>query len=80
MTVRSAAYARSREHATMVVFHADQVHEVLPVRTGQRICLTYNLMLAGDSREQPVQRDLAADTAALLTRYFGTSEPATART
>jgi hypothetical protein len=43
------AYRRSRDSLSLVAFYADCQHEVLKVRSGYRITLTYNLMLRGDT-------------------------------
>lgn len=67
-------YAGSPDATTMVALYADAVHEVLPVRTGHRIALTYNLLMHGDSSQRPVGRDSVADAEALLTKHFTTAE------
>lgn len=41
-------YRGSKEKLTFIAFYADCRHEVRPVRSGHRVALTYNLMLAGD--------------------------------
>ena len=41
-------YRASDKLLTFVAFYADCRHEVRPVRSGYRVVLTYNLMLAGD--------------------------------
>jgi len=67
-------YRGSRDETTIVAFYADAVHEVLPVRTGHRVVLTYNLLLEGDTSLQEVERDAVAEAATLLTRHFETPE------
>ncbi len=44
----SVRYAGSATSLTFIAFYADTRHEVLPVTTGYRVVLTYNLLLAGD--------------------------------
>lgn len=66
----SKAYAASRSELALVAFYADCHHEVLPVRTGHRITLTFNVLLDEDTRpEQPGPVDQAA---ALLGEHFRT--------
>ncbi len=43
------AYRGSRDSLSLVAFYADCQHEVLKLRSGYRITLTYNLMLRGDT-------------------------------
>jgi len=45
----SQAYLGSRATVRLVAFYSDCHHEVLPVRSGHRITLTYNLLLHGDA-------------------------------
>src|SRR5580700_5236059 len=45
----SMACQRSRRALSLVAFFADCRHEVLPVKSGYRITLTYNLLLHGDT-------------------------------
>jgi Rps23 Pro-64 3,4-dihydroxylase Tpa1-like proline 4-hydroxylase len=40
----------SKSALSLVAFYADCRHEVLPVKSGYRITLTYNLLLTGDTR------------------------------
>ena len=68
-------FAGSRDRTTMVVFYADAQHEVLPVRTGHRVSLTYNLLLQGATSPRDVAHDDVADATTLLTRYFETAIP-----
>ena len=70
------AYRGSRDSLSLVAFYADCQHEVLKLRSGYRITLTYNLMLRGDIA--PLQEGDAgavAELAGLLREHFGT--PAT---
>lgn len=65
-------YGGSRTETTLVAFYADTLHEVLPVRTGHRVVLTYNLLLHGDTFHRNVERDTVADAATLLAAHFDT--------
>ena len=69
------AFPGSRTETSMVVFYADALHEVRPVRTGHRVSLTYNLMLEGSTSPAGVAHDEVADAVTLLTRYFTTAIP-----
>lgn len=65
-------YAGSRHDPTAVVLYADRVHEVLPVKTGHRVTLTYTL-IRGDEGDDVRDTDpRAGDAATLLTRHFTT--------
>ncbi|GAB96970.1 putative 2-oxoglutarate/Fe(II)-dependent dioxygenase YbiX [Kineosphaera limosa] len=68
-----STYAGSRDATTMVALYADAVHEVLPVRTGHRVALTYNLLLRGDTAGQTVGGDAVAEAETLLNRHFTTA-------
>jgi hypothetical protein len=46
---QATTYRASRTGITLVAFYADCRHEVLPVSSGHRLALTYNLLLDGDS-------------------------------
>lgn len=70
------AYRGSRDSLSLVAFYADCQHEVLKVRSGYRITLTYNLMLRGDtSPRQEGDAGTVAELADLLREHFCT--PAT---
>jgi 2OG-Fe(II) oxygenase superfamily len=70
------AYRGSRDSFSLVAFYADCQHEVLKLRSGYRITLTYNLMLRGDtSPRQEGDAGTVAELADLLRAHFGT--PAT---
>ncbi|HUN36055.1 MAG TPA: 2OG-Fe(II) oxygenase [Trebonia sp.] len=70
------AYRGSRDALSLVAFYADCQHEVLKLRSGYRITLTYNLMLRGDtSPRQEGDAGTVAELASLLREHFGT--PAT---
>jgi hypothetical protein len=63
---------------TLAGFYADCAHEVRPVRSGYRVVLTYNLMLAdGGEHVAAAPPEPADDLAAAVRRYF--AEPLTAR-
>lgn len=47
-----ATYRGSRDRLSLVAFYSDCRHEIRPVRTGYRVVLTYNLILAGDAAQQ----------------------------
>ncbi len=68
---RVHAFAGSRTESTAVVFYADRLHEVRPVRTGHRISLTFNISIersaTGDTHP-PDRR--SARVADLLGRHF----------
>lgn len=61
-----------------VAFYGDTIHEVRPVRSGHRIVLTYNLILAGGDDASTVDDDDAVDgLVPLLDAHF--SRPADLR-
>jgi len=67
---RTVRYSGSATALTFVAFYADTRHEVLPVETGHRVVLTYNLLLTGDiSGTRPVATQ-AEEAAAMLHRHF----------
>jgi hypothetical protein len=67
------AYRGSRDSLSLVAFYADCQHEVLKVRSGYRITLTYNLMLRGDtSPRQEGDAGTVAELADLLREHFCT--------
>jgi hypothetical protein len=70
------AYRGSRDSLSLVAFYADCQHEVLKLRSGYRITLTYNLMLRGDTSPcQEGDAGTVAELADLLREHF--SAPAT---
>ncbi|MGH3170201.1 MAG: 2OG-Fe(II) oxygenase, partial [Trebonia sp.] len=70
------AYRGSRDALSLVAFYADCQHEVLKLKSGYRITLTYNLMLRGDtSPRQEGDAGTVAKVAGLMREHFGT--PAT---
>src|SRR5487761_3653 len=70
------AYRGSRDGLSLVAFYADCQHEVLKLKSGYRITLTYNLMLRGDtSPRQEGDAGTVAELAGLLREHF--AAPAT---
>jgi hypothetical protein len=70
------AYRGSRDSLSLVAFYADCQHEVLKLKSGYRITLTYNLMLHGDTSPRAEGGAGTVDElAGLLREHFGT--PAT---
>lgn len=70
------AYRGSRDSLSLVAFYADCQHEVLKLKSGYRITLTYNLMLRGDTTTRAEgDAGTVAELAGLLREHFGT--PAT---
>ncbi|MCL2584909.1 MAG: 2OG-Fe(II) oxygenase, partial [Streptosporangiales bacterium] len=69
------AYRGSKNALSVVAFYADCQHEVLKLKSGYRITLTYNLMLRGDTSSR-ADSDAGAvgELGALLREHF--SEPA----
>ncbi|MEO3805684.1 2OG-Fe(II) oxygenase [Nonomuraea sp. B1E8] len=57
---------------SLAAFYADCRHQVLPVRTGNRVTLTYNLLLTGDSHTVAGEHPLVSDLAACLHTHFTT--------
>jgi predicted 2-oxoglutarate/Fe(II)-dependent dioxygenase YbiX len=72
----SKAYRGSKTALSFVAFYADCRHEVLRVKSGYRITLTYNLLLQGDDTSRPEADDgTAAELADLLREHFSTPVP-----
>ncbi len=67
---QSVRYSGSTTSLTFVAFYADTRHEVLPVETGNRVALTYNLLLDGDTPGSRHGGSRAEDAAGLLNRHF----------
>lgn len=59
-----------RARVGFVAFYADCLHEVRPVRTGRRVTLTFNLLVA--SEPEPGVTDPDDDLADLLRAHFAT--------
>ena len=69
------AYRGSRTALSFVAFYADCRHEVLKVKSGYRITLTYNLLLHGDTSRPEGDDGTAAELADLLREHFSTPVP-----
>ena len=67
---QSVRYSGSATALTFVAFYADTRHEVLPVETGHRVVLTYNLLLMGDTAVTHTVEPQAEAAADLLHRHF----------
>jgi predicted 2-oxoglutarate/Fe(II)-dependent dioxygenase YbiX len=66
------AYRGSGTALSLVAFYADCRHEVLRVKSGYRITLTYNLLLHGDTSRPEGDEGTAAELADLLREHFST--------
>lgn len=73
----SVQYNGSASSLAFVAFYADTRHEVLPIETGHRVALTYNLVLTGDTTTALVgDTSVAPRAAELFDRHFAeTPEP-----
>ena len=69
------AYRGSKTALSLVAFYADCRHEVLKVKSGYRITLTYNLLLHGDTSRPEGDDGIAAEVADLLREHFSTPVP-----
>jgi len=69
------AYRGSKTALSLVAFYADCRHEVLRVKSGYRITLTYNLLLHGDTGRPEGDDGTAAELADLLREHFSTPVP-----
>lgn len=69
------SYAGSKTAISLVAFYADCRHEVLPVTSGYRVTLTYNLLLHGDSSRPAGEEGTVIELADLLCEHFGTPTP-----
>ena len=69
------AYRGSKTALSLVAFYADCRHEVLKVKSGYRITLTYNLLLHGDTSRPAGDDGTVAELADLLREHFGTPVP-----
>jgi hypothetical protein len=76
-------YRGSKAALSLVAFYADCRHEVLRVKSGYRITLTYNLLVQGNTSHSDGDDGTIANLADLLREHFGTpaarypGEPAT---
>ena len=66
------AYRGSKTEVSLVAFYADCRHEVLKVKSGYRITLTYNLLLHGDTTRPEGDEGTVAELADLLREHFST--------
>src|SRR5712691_1872401 len=69
------AYRGSRTALSLVAFYADCRHEVLKVKSGYRITLTYNLLLHGETSRPEGDDGTLAELADLLRGHFSTPVP-----
>ncbi len=69
------AYRGSKAALSLVAFYADCRHEVLRVKSGYRITLTYNLLLHGDTGRPEGEDGTVAELADLLREHFSTPVP-----
>ncbi|OHV31532.1 MULTISPECIES: 2OG-Fe(II) oxygenase [Pseudofrankia] len=68
-------YRGSKTALSLVAFYADCRHEILEVRSGYRIALTYNLLLGGDTSLPEGDEGAVAELTAILREHFGTPVP-----
>ncbi|SHI87202.1 2OG-Fe(II) oxygenase superfamily protein [Tessaracoccus bendigoensis DSM 12906] len=67
---QSRTYRHSaRDSIGFVAFYADCIHEVLPVRSGRRVTLTFNLLVTRESEEEI---DPDEELASLVGEHFAT--------
>ncbi len=69
------SYAGSASSLTFVAFYADTRHEVLPVLSGHRVVLTYNLSLTGVTATHQGTPTTISTAAELLRRHFTETPP-----
>jgi hypothetical protein len=68
-------YRGSRAELSLVAFYADCRHEVLRVKSGYRITLTYNLLLHGNTSGPVGDDGTVTELADLLREHFSTPVP-----
>ena len=66
------AYRGSKSALSLVAFYADCQHEVLKVKSGYRVTLTYNLLLQGDTSRPAGDEGTVAELTSLLEEHFAT--------
>jgi hypothetical protein len=71
----SETYLGSRGALSLVAFYADCRHEVLSVKSGYRITLTYNLLLHGNTSRPDGDDGTVDELADLLHEHFITPAP-----
>ena len=69
------SYRGSKTALSLVAFYADCRHEVLKVKSGYRVTLTYNLLLHGDASRLEGDEATVAELAELLREHFSTPVP-----
>ena len=69
------AYRGSTRALSAVAFYADCRHEVLKVKSGYRVTLTYNLLARGDTSRPDGDAATIAELADLLREHFSTPVP-----
>ena len=69
------AYRGSKTALSLVAFYADCRHEVLRVKSGYRITLTYNLLLNGNTSRPDGDDRSVTELADLLREHFSTPVP-----
>ena len=69
------AYRGSKTALSLVAFYADCRHEVLRVKSGYRITLTYNLLLHGNTSRPDGDDGTVAELVDLLREHFSTPVP-----
>ena len=70
---QSTRYQGARDALSMVAFYGDCRHEILPLNSGRRITLTYNLLLHGDTTVTATGDDATVvELAHLLEEHFST--------
>jgi predicted 2-oxoglutarate/Fe(II)-dependent dioxygenase YbiX len=69
------AYRGSKTALSLVSFYADCRHEVLKVKSGYRITLTYNLLVHGDTRRSEGDQGTITELADLLREHFSSPVP-----
>ena len=69
------AYRGSKTALSLVAFYADCRHEILKVKSGYRITLTYDLLLQGDTNCPEGDDGTVAELADLLREHFSTPVP-----
>jgi hypothetical protein len=69
------AYRGSKTALSLVAFYADCRHEILKVKSGYRITLSYNLLLRGDTSRLEGDERAVTELAGLLREHFSTPVP-----
>src|ERR1017187_953496 len=68
---REAAYQASASEMTFIAFYTDCRHQVLPVKSGYRVTITFDIMLDAAAPDEP-KPEPAAELARYLTEHFTT--------